>query len=189
MTKICIIRHGETDWNKNGKLQGRTDIPLNNIGISQAKQSGEFLSKNNWDYIITSPLKRAKQTASTINLKLNLPVYEMDEFIERSFGKAEGTYIDKNSLNNDIPKQELLSSLNARILKGLNKINNRFEGKRVLLVTHGAVINSLLTNVSDDTIKIGTFNLANACISYIIYTDKWIVKEFNRTDHLIEQHK
>lgn len=57
ITTICLVRHGQTDWNALGKLQGQTDIPLNELGKIQARQCGEFLSKNDWDVIISSPLK------------------------------------------------------------------------------------------------------------------------------------
>lgn len=62
-TSICLIRHGETDWNVLGKVQGRTDIPLNSTGIVQAEKCAELLKLSKWDVIITSPLKRAKETA------------------------------------------------------------------------------------------------------------------------------
>ena len=59
MTYISFIRHGETAWNTAGRLQGRTDIPLNQNGELQAKACGTFLNPNDWDIIITSPLKRS----------------------------------------------------------------------------------------------------------------------------------
>jgi broad specificity phosphatase PhoE len=61
--EICIIRHGETDWNKEKRLQGRENIPLNEEGINQIKNTIEYLKKYKWDIIITSPLSRAKQSA------------------------------------------------------------------------------------------------------------------------------
>ena len=90
MTAICLIRHGETDWNALGKLQGRTDIPLNETGKKQAKETGAFLKGSDWDVIITSPLRRAKETAEIINQYLGLEIIEMEDFIERNYGDAEG---------------------------------------------------------------------------------------------------
>ena len=67
MTKLCLVRHGETDWNSLGILQGRKDIPLNDTGILQAEECRELLKSTNWDVFITSPLKRTMETAEIIN--------------------------------------------------------------------------------------------------------------------------
>lgn len=84
ITTICLVRHGQTDWNALGKLQGQTDIPLNELGKIQARQCGEFLSKEaSWDVIISSPLKRARETADIISQYIEVPVIEKMEFIER----------------------------------------------------------------------------------------------------------
>ncbi|MGX1428958.1 broad specificity phosphatase PhoE [Cytobacillus horneckiae] len=74
MTMICLIRHGETDWNAQNRIQGRTDIPLNGKGKQQAIQCGKYLALNDWDVIISSPLIRARQTAELINENTNLPI-------------------------------------------------------------------------------------------------------------------
>ncbi|WP_240620132.1 histidine phosphatase family protein, partial [Peribacillus acanthi] len=95
MTKICLIRHGETDWNSLGKLQGRTDIALNKQGILQAEECRQFLKESKWDLIVTSPLLRAKQTAEIINQDFNVPLIEMKEFLERDYEDAEGMTINE----------------------------------------------------------------------------------------------
>ncbi|MGE8203170.1 histidine phosphatase family protein [Heyndrickxia sp. NPDC080065] len=193
MTKICIVRHGETDWNVLGKIQGRTDIPLNTTGIRQAKECGEFLKTSKWDVIITSPLKRAKQTAEIINQYLRVPLVEMNEFIERSFGDAEGmdaeermsAYPDKN-----YPNQEDSISLEKRLMAGINEINQRYRDSNVLLVTHGAVIHSILSTLSNREIYSGKEPLLNACISNIHFEqEKWKVKEFNKVSHLSQYNR
>lgn len=90
MTRICLVRHGETDWNALGKLQGRTDIELNTTGRLQAEDCGRFLAATTWNLIITSPLQRAKRTAEIIQTYIHVPLIEMIAFIERSYGDAEG---------------------------------------------------------------------------------------------------
>ena len=97
ITKICLVRHRETDWNVLGKLQGRTDIRLNESGILQAEECSEFLKSFQWDAIITSPLKRAKQTAEIINKNLNLSLIEMKDFLERDYGEAEGMLLEERT--------------------------------------------------------------------------------------------
>lgn len=188
MTSICLIRHGETDWNSLGKLQGRTDISLNNNGILQAKECSQFLKGFQWDAIITSPLKRAKETAEIINNDLSLPLIEMDEFIERSFGDAEGMTIEERLAtfpNRNYRGQESRKSLNKRIISGINAINQEFVNKKVLLVAHGAVINTILAEFSNGEIGSGKTKLINGCISNIEFIqDKWKINDYNQVKHL-----
>jgi uncharacterized phosphatase len=105
MTTICLIRHGETEWNAAGILQGTTDIPLNAKGVKQAEACSVYLASSSYDVLISSPLKRAKQTAEIINQKLGLPFHTMSEFQERAFGAAEGmTYEARRA---EYPKKKL----------------------------------------------------------------------------------
>lgn len=98
-TFFCFIRHGETNWNQERRIQGRIDNILNETGKNQAKEVGELLKKEgiNWDIIITSPLKRAYETATIIQsiLQPKLKVIAIPAFQEREFGKAEGMAISK----------------------------------------------------------------------------------------------
>ncbi|MCB5238438.1 MAG: histidine phosphatase family protein [Niallia nealsonii] len=189
MTKICLIRHGETDWNAMGKIQGKTDIPLNENGKRQAQQCRDYLKDSNWDIIVTSPLKRAKQTAFIINEALQLQVVEMAEFMERSFGDAEGKTREERAIlypDQQYPNQESREELVNRIMNGLEKILVQFPDQKVLLVAHGAVIHTLLTVVSEDQLSIEKY-LSNACISNIHFKEKkWVVEDYNLVDHLVE---
>lgn len=189
MTKICLIRHGETDWNAMEKIQGKTDIPLNENGTRQAQQCRDYLKDSNWDIIVTSPLKRAKQTAFIINEALQLQVVEMAEFMERSFGDAEGKTREERAIlypDQQYPNQESREELVNRIMNGLEKILVQFLDQKVLLVAHGAVIHTLLTVVSEDQLSIEKY-LSNACISNIHFKEKkWVVEDYNLVDHLVE---
>lgn len=114
MTTICLVRHGETDWNALGMIQGKTDIPLNQKGIKQAKECGVFLKSDTWDVIVTSPLTRAKQTAEIISSIIDKPSIEMADFIERDYGDAEGMTAEermKTFPDKKYPNQEERSSL------------------------------------------------------------------------------
>ncbi|UJL48360.1 histidine phosphatase family protein [Virgibacillus sp. NKC19-16] len=188
MTTICLIRHGETDWNAGGRLQGMTDIPLNDKGIRQAEECAAFLRAVDYDVLIASPLKRAKRTAEIINNKLNLPFVEMEDFKERAFGDAERmtmeerltAYPDKN-----FPNQEESEAFTHRVMAGIDTITQNYPDKSVLLVAHGAVINVILTVISNGEIGADKTKLLNACISNIHYQEnQWNVKNFNLVDHL-----
>ena len=188
MTQICLIRHGETDWNVLGKLQGRTDTVLNDRGKLQAEQCAEHLKEMNWDVMITSPLLRAKQTAMIMNEKINVPLIEMEAFMERSFGDAEGmTAQNRMSAypNRIYPNQEDAHSLNQRVMTGIQEINQRYGQSKVILVAHGAVINTVLAGLSNGEIGSDKTNLVNGSLSNIYYhEDKWFINEFNLVTHL-----
>jgi uncharacterized phosphatase len=190
MTKVCIVRHGQTDWNKERRLQGTTDIELNDTGEQQAREARDFLKEGEWDAIITSPLKRARRTAEIINEGLNLPLLEMEEFAERHFGVSEGMLIEesrKKYPNGGSPGQETREEVIERVLRGVEHIQQEYPEKNVLLVAHGAVISILLAHLSPDKFIYGETRLINACFNTIHFSDnKWDVKEFNQTGHLSE---
>ena len=71
MTEICLVRHGQTDWNFQEIIQGREDIPLNEVGKKQASQSAAALQAEAWDIIISSPLIRAQETAKKMQRQLD----------------------------------------------------------------------------------------------------------------------
>ena len=87
---VLMTRHGQTDWNVEKRVQGKADIELNETGIEQAKITSEKLKNEKIDVIISSPLKRAKQTAEIINQTLNCPIIYEDGISERDFGEFEG---------------------------------------------------------------------------------------------------
>ncbi|MCI9016927.1 MAG: histidine phosphatase family protein [Clostridia bacterium] len=88
--KLLLTRHGQTDWNVARKIQGTTDIDLNQTGIKQAELTREKLLNEKIDIIISSPLKRARKTAEIINKGRNIPIIIDNEIKERCFGIFEG---------------------------------------------------------------------------------------------------
>ncbi|MFD2045679.1 histidine phosphatase family protein [Ornithinibacillus salinisoli] len=188
MTSICLIRHGETNWNAAGRIQGKTDIPLNEKGIEQAENCGASLHPSDYDVLISSPLKRAKNTAEIINKYLNLPILEIKEFQERSFGDAEGLTIEERKLrfpDGQYPNQEEREAFSQRVMGAIEEVKRRFPDKRVLVVAHGAVINQILSILSNGEIGSGKTKLMNTCISNIhFHEEQWCIKNYNQIDHL-----
>ena len=186
--EICLVRHGETDWNKIGKLQGHTDIELNPNGIIQANACADYLSNVPFELIITSPLKRAKQTAKIIAEKKNVPLIEMQEFIERNYGDAEGMTVEECQIkfpDRQYPNQESKEDVRERVMNGLQQIQKEHKVSNIILVAHGGVINSILAMLSNNEIGSGKTKLANACLSKICYDQgKWKIKNFNQVEHL-----
>lgn len=156
--KIYVTRHGQTDWNVQGKTQGRADIELNEVGIKQAKQTKEELKNIDIDLIICSPLKRAKQTAEIINEGRNIQIIFDNQIIERNFGEFEGKKIkfdefwDYNA-HPRYQRAETIQEIISRISNFLDKIKEEYKDKNVLLVTHGGVsiaINCYFKGIPED---------------------------------------
>ncbi|SDJ80161.1 histidine phosphatase family protein [Salimicrobium halophilum] len=188
MTSICLVRHGETDWNKQGKLQGGTDIPLNDTGIKQAELCRDYLAEDSWDAVVASPLERAKHTADIIRERHGLSVALMDEFKERHFGKGEGmteeerraSYPDKQ-----YPGQEPKEAFIERVMAGIDRIIEEYTDEHVLLVAHGAVINAILTEISGGKVGADRFKLLNGCLNNIEFRkDSWTIHDYNQVTHL-----
>lgn len=189
MTALCLVRHGETDWNAMGKLQGREDVPLNDRGEEQAIRVGEYLGRSKFNAIYTSPLLRAKETALIVNHFVgHLPLFVNDDFIEKDYGQASGmTVEEKNNCFPDgkIPEMETFDHVGARVTKGLQMIRNNFPAGTILLVAHGGLINVILSLLSGGRIGTGKTKLFNTCISHIVTDgDSWRIIDYNRIDHL-----
>lgn len=190
VTQICLVRHGETDWNKEGRIQGRTDTPLNSLGRLQAEKCGKYLAEGKWDLIISSLLVRAKQTAKIISSYLQQPIITLEAFIERDYGEAEGLSAAERIIrfpDRHYPGQESRDSLTKRVMEGIGFIHAQYENKRIILVAHGAVINAILAAVSNGEIGSGKTRLHNACLSKIQFQaeeNKWVYLEYNEVHHL-----
>ena len=179
-TVIGLLRHGQTNWNIDFRLQGVTDIPLNETGIAQARIAGEVIAKaaddgETWDVILSSPLSRARDTAVMVGESLGIQGISIEELLlERSFGEAEGmSHEDWKSTYNDtnhVPGGETLEQLEARAWVLLERILDHHEGQRVLTVSHGALIRTLLRLVSKGEYPREGERLGNACLSIFEHT-------------------
>lgn len=185
MTKIVFIRHGETKWNAMGMIQGITDTDLNEKGREQAKLCGRYLSRENWDLLITSPLCRAKETSMIISHFMDVNVKVMDEFAEKDYGEAVGFSLEQQDKYEAFGETSNL--LKNRIMKGIERIIANPTNQKVLLVTHGDVIQTFITTLfhMDIISHAGNLPIKNASITAIEYAEKrWILHSLNQTDHL-----
>jgi uncharacterized phosphatase len=169
--KICIIRHGETDWNKQGKLQGREDIPLNEEGIKQIEGTIKYLRKYHWDKIVTSPLLRARQSAEIIakNIGIN-EIHEEEDLTERDYGGASGMTVEERKTafpDGKYPGIEEFEKLQQRIVGSILKYREKYYDKNIIIISHGAAINSLLSYLSSNEAGTGKTILKNACITLL----------------------
>lgn len=149
MTLFYLVRHGETDWNLQHRVQGSSDIPLNETGRRQANHTARLLARRSFDAIYTSPLSRASETASIVaeHLGLGQPI-DADAFVERNYGDAEGLTrkaIDARwGVNSPVPGQESRRSVQDRVVAALHRLAEGNHGKHFIVVTHGGVIRSML---------------------------------------------
>ncbi len=145
--KALIIRHGQTDWNRQRLLQGTKDIPLNEVGLEQAEMAYEALKNENIDVCFCSPLIRTRQTAEVILRGRDVPVIYDERIVERKFGVAEGTSINDIDFEATwIPGKpiiyegmETFEMLYDRIADFFDDIYEKYRDKTVLVVTHGGV--------------------------------------------------
>jgi len=141
-----FVRHGQTDWNLEHKIQGSIDIELNESGRKQAIEMQEKLKNTHFDAIFCSPLVRAKETAEIISQPhKDTPLIVADELRERNFGEYEGKHTNDNYYglwqydNQDTPKGETPKELEARIYPFLDRVRTEFKDKDILLVAHGGI--------------------------------------------------
>lgn len=185
-TTICIIRHGETDWNSSGRLQGCEDIELNDAGREQAHKLAHYLRREPWDVIISSPLKRAYETAVIIASFLSLQdIIVIEGLKERNYGLASGLLPEERRSrfpDGTIPGQEEFEQLRFRAMDSLTRIATDHAGKRIIVVSHGALTNSILYTLSGG--EFGSFKtrLKNGCLNKILYQNyTWVVEFYNKT--------
>lgn len=156
MTELYLVRHGETDWNAARRIQGRTDIPLNDAGRAQARQAAELLARRRWDAVYSSPLSRAHETASIIAERLGIDeVTDVAELVERDYGDAEGMSFEQiEALYPEgvrVPGQETRAEVAARVVAALLALAERHPGERLLVVSHGGAIRSVLQTAEPET--------------------------------------
>lgn len=194
MTTIGLIRHGITNWNMLEKAQGDSDIPLNDTGKRQAKLLGHRLSKEkNWEMIITSDLTRAVETGKIIGRKLNLTASYIDKRIrEIDCGEIEGTTEEERieqwgrnwrQLELGIEKFADVSKRGLEFLEDVIQVHN---GKRILVVSHGALIGLTLQKLLPQKFK--TTNINNTAVTILTNTNGvWDCLLYNCTNHLGEK--
>ena len=156
------MRHGKTDWNEQHKLQGRTDIPLNDDGIKMAEAAALKYKDVHFDICYCSPLKRAKKTAEILLAGRDIPIISDDRLVEMSFGIYEGmenpakatdspirTFFKEPEKYKGVKEGETFHELFKRTGEFLKEVvmPDLNEGKDVLIVGHGAMNSSIVCQI------------------------------------------
>lgn len=200
MTSIYLIRHGETEWNKEGRLQGNSNVLLSPEGIRQARLLAQHTPFHEVDGIYSSDLSRAVKTAEILAEKFNLPVIKERGFRETNFGDWEGRLF--RELTAEMPKGfeyfftkpdkvhppngETFLESQARVMTALDEIVADNEDRRVVVVSHGAVIRLIICAVLSMPIrKMWSISQFNMAVNILRVDDgNGIVELVNSTLHL-----
>jgi broad specificity phosphatase PhoE len=144
VTTLLLVRHGETDWNADGRLQGHTDRPLSDFGRRQAQQLAAELEGEKLEAIYSSDLARARETAEIVGERLGLPVVLDPELREKDWGNWEGlTAVERDRVEF---AGESTEAHQERMLRALRRISERHPGEgRVLVITHGGSMRRVQT--------------------------------------------
>jgi broad specificity phosphatase PhoE len=154
-TELYLVRHGETDWNRQRRIQGLTDIALNDTGREQARETARRLGSRPWDGVYTSPLGRARETAEIIASELGLPEpTALGALVERNYGEAEGldfAEVDRRwPERGSVPGQETREEVMERVLPALRELADAHPGESLVVVSHGGAIRAVLMAVQPD---------------------------------------
>jgi len=160
---LYILRHGETNYNLEGKFQGRVNTDLNETGIYQSNKTKEKLKKEKFDIVISSPLSRAIETTKIVS---NIDPIIDERIIERSFGTLEGTYcIPDYEDKIEIYNIETYEQICERVYDFLNDIIKKYNNKdNILIGTHACVAQIIETYFNKEQNKTNwkEFKLKNA---------------------------
>ncbi|WP_255454098.1 MULTISPECIES: histidine phosphatase family protein [Cryobacterium] len=186
-TTFALIRHGQTDWNAAMRIQGLSDIPLNDTGRAQAAEAVGHLADYDWDFIVSSTLSRAAETADLIADGLGLTVTRrIPEIVERNYGPAEGLSagpeldalrIDGGPTGNGgFIGAESEADVAARGLEALRELAVAHPGARIIVVSHGTLIRLTLMKALGEFV--GTITNAALTVASLDDTD-WSLQVLN----------
>lgn len=200
-THVVLIRHGETEWNRDGRIQGyHADSPLTEAGQAQARAVAACLAGEALDSLYSSDLGRTRQTVAPLAEATALPVGFDPAYRERSYGSFEGrTYADierefpahyekfrSRDPDHAVPEGESPRQFHERISAALSALAERAAGKRIAVVTHGGVLSVMYRYVEGIALDAPRkYTLANASINRFTYAaGRWTLEAWGDVRHL-----
>lgn len=201
MINFYFVRHGETIWNKTGRYQGSTDVPLSELGHEQAEKAALWFQKEHFDGVISSPLRRARETAEAIAAEHHLDV-EIDPLLqELCFGDWEGKtaeeieklwpgMIEKMYRRPELlslPHGESFADCQKRGLSAIRNLTERGDEKSYVIVSHGAILRTIVCGMLQLPLsRAWNFSFSNTGITNIYHypMDMNVLHFLNLTEHL-----
>lgn len=200
VTRFCFVRHGETEWNAERRLQGHIDIALNAAGLRQAAAAGQWLQKWAVNALYSSDLKRAWATAEAIAQALGLAAQASSELRERNCGIFEGlTYDEARTRHADAYERfdgrdpdyrletgESLQQMHARISGKILTLEALHRGQTLVVVVHGGVLDIINRFVRGKPLaEPRDFLIPNAGLNWVSCADGvWRIESWGETQHL-----
>lgn len=202
MTRLCLVRHGETDWNRAHRIQGWTDVPLNATGLAQAEAAARELAGESFDQVYSSTLLRASRTAEILALPHGLGVDRDARLRERNLGLLQG--LDRSEIaarhpevhelmrgrrpDYQPPGGESLAQFRARIEDWLREIVVGHPGQQLLVVSHGGVLDLVYRLASGQGFDSPRAHpLPNAALNWFVWRgERWWVETMGLDGHLIQ---
>ena len=208
MMEILLIRHGETDWNVQKRLQGHRDIPLNAKGLHQAAAVGQALARERLDAVVSSDLRRTMQTAQAIAAHHRLPLQLDAALRERCYGALEGlSYGEMRARHPELyalwrardpqarypvgdgraeRQAETLEEFSRRTLAALRNLAESHQRGRIAVVTHGGVLDCVYRAAKDiDLSRPRDFDIFNASVSRLSWNGRsWEIQAWCEVAHL-----
>ena len=202
-TVLTLVRHGETAWNAAGRIQGHLDIPLNSTGLAQASAIGERLGNEAFDAILSSDLERALQTARPIVRHSGQTLVPDARLRERHLGVLQGLTGEEAALRHPEAWQafkarnpdaaleggETLADFSRRVVGLIQELLKTHSGKRLLMVTHGGVLDAAYRNATALPLDAPRdFPIYNASVNVLHFrAGAWIVKSWGDVGHLPQE--
>ncbi len=198
--RICLVRHGETAWNAERRLQGHSDVPLNSVGEAQARATAGQLAGLQFDAIYTSDLVRARRTAQACATVLGMTEIPEPALRERHFGRFQGLTYDEarerhpeayqrfeaRDTGYDFDGGESLEQFYARICTAIRDIADRHPGGQLLVVAHGGVLDCINRMVRGLELQPQRdFLIPNAALNWVRRDDTgWTIEAWAQQAHL-----
>lgn len=204
VTRICLVRHGETDWNAERRLQGQLDIPLNDNGRQQATRLAAALKQAAHPFaaLYSSDLQRAASTAAPVAQQLGLAVTPLPELRERHFGALQGVALadgpqqqpyawhgySQREPAHDLGGGESLLVFSARVHQALARLAAEHHGQSILLVSHGGVLDMAYRLASGQPLTAPrTVPIPNAALNWLgVDAAQWSIIEWADQRHLAQ---
>jgi probable phosphoglycerate mutase len=199
--RLCLVRHGETAWNAEGRVQGQIDIPLNDTGRAQAKAAAARLATQGFDALYSSDLARAVETADAAAALLGLDVERTASLRERFYGDFQGLthaeaqarypadfarFAERDPDHRFSGDAESLNAFSARVDAALAVLAGKHQDETLLIVTHGGVLDIVHRLATGQKLQAPrNFTLYNAALNWIERRDgNWVLLSWAETDHL-----
>ncbi len=199
-TILCLVRHGETAWNAQRRIQGHIDVALNDNGVEQARRAAAGLRDEPFAAIYSSDLKRAHDTALTVAQALRLPVHLRPELRERHYGAFEALTYDEARRRHpeaygrfeardpdfDFLGGESLRAFAQRVNDCLDALAHQHRGRQILVVTHGGVLDIAFRHATGRALTAPRdFAIPNAACNWLEYAEgAWSVLRWADCRHL-----